>query len=153
MNNTVTAQTEYEFAFSAEAVYDAWLTPEAIKKWMKASLQANGLPGQVERIEVDPVVGGKFFFSDMRKEGEACHWGTYLKLERPNLIQFTWIVDESEEESPSVVTVEIVSTEGGCKATVSHEMDAQWAEYKAQVEKGWSCFLIGIDKAYTDGEI
>jgi len=49
------------------------------------------------QIKIDAKVGGAFLFSDIRDGVEAKHWGTYLELERPGKIVFTWITDESEE--------------------------------------------------------
>ncbi len=82
-----------------------------------------GLAGDIKRVEIDARVGGKFFFSDMRDGTEARHWGTYLELDRPRKIVFTWIVDESEEADPSKVTLTIEPDPDGCIATIVHEME------------------------------
>ena len=74
---------------------------------MSAALKQMGLSGDIRRVEVDARVGGKFFFSDMREAGEAKHWGTYCVLDRPRKIEFTWIVDASQENEPSIVTITI----------------------------------------------
>lgn len=145
MSERIEARVEHRFQASPERVYDAWLDPAGVRVWMKASLQSFGLPGEIVRIEIDPRVGGKFFFSDLRNGAEARHWGTYLELDRPRKIVFTWIVDASEESNPSKVTLSIVPDGAGSKATIVHEMDPQWKEYVARTEAGWGRMLRHVE--------
>lgn len=146
MTDKIEARASHRFQASAERVYDAWLTPEKVRVWMAAALQQFGLAGDIRRVEIDARVGGRFFFSDLRGEVEACHWGTYLELDRPRKIVFTWIVVEHGEADPSVVTLSIEpQPDGGCLATIVHTMDAQWAEYLQQTENGWSRMLAQVD--------
>jgi uncharacterized protein YndB with AHSA1/START domain len=145
MNSKVEARVSHQFKASAERVYEAWLTPALIRTWMSASLKTHGLSGEVCRVEVDARVGGKFFFSDMRPQGEACHWGTYLELEPGRKIVFTWIVDESGEADPSKVTLTIEPKGAGCVVTIVHEMDRQWIDYVQRTEGGWSRMLTQVD--------
>jgi len=145
MGEKIEAKVTHPFRASAERVYDAWLDPERVRLWLAAALKACGLAGDIRRVEIDPRVGGKFFFSDLREGKEARHWGTYLALQRPGKIVFTWITDESEESNPSQVTVSIVPQAQGCTATIVHEMDAEWKEYVERVESGWLRMLRAID--------
>jgi uncharacterized protein YndB with AHSA1/START domain len=142
-----TAKVTHRFSASPERVYDAWLEPAKLRAWMSAALKEMGISGDIRRIEVDARVGGKFFFSDMRDAGEAKHWGTYLALDRPRKIAFTWIVDESQEADPSVVTITIEPRGTGCEVTIVHEKI--WASYVERVEMGWSNMLRAIDTMLT----
>ena len=100
----------------------------------------------VRRIEIDPRVGGRFTFSDMREAGEAVHWGFYREIDRPRRLVFTWFTSpEEEEENTSVVTLTIEPTGDGCVATIVHSMDAQWVEFIKQTERGWHSLLTQID--------
>jgi uncharacterized protein YndB with AHSA1/START domain len=146
MKPTVEARVSRHFKVPAEKVYDAWLDPQKVRVWMEGALKSFGLAGDIRRIEIDARVGGKFFFSDMRDGNEARHWGTYLELQRPNKIVFTWIVDESAEENPSKVTMTIQSEPGGCVAAMVHEMDAAWKDYIEQTESGWSRMLANVEQ-------
>jgi uncharacterized protein YndB with AHSA1/START domain len=145
MNSKVEAKVVHRFKASAEQVYDAWLDPMKVHVWMAAALKSMGLPGDIQRIEIDARVGGKFFFSDLRKGVEAKHWGTYLELDRPRRIVFTWLVSESDEADPSKVTLTIAPEADGCMATIVHEMDSKWAEYIPQTESGWRTMLQQVD--------
>jgi uncharacterized protein YndB with AHSA1/START domain len=133
---------------SPEQVYDAWLDPEKVRAWMAAALQSFGLPGDIRRVEIDPRVGGKFCFSDRRDATEAVHWGTYLELDRPRRMVFTWIVSPDEESDPSRVTLTIEPDGDGCVATIVHEMDAQWAEYVSRTSDGWNRMLRAIQSLF-----
>jgi uncharacterized protein YndB with AHSA1/START domain len=146
MKSKIEARVTHRFKASADRAYDAWLNPAQARLWMAASLKNLGLAGDIQRVEIDARVGGKFFFSDLRDGEEARHWGTYLELDRPRRIVFTWIVDESEEGDPSVVTLTIDPEADGCVATIVHEMDAQWIEYVSQTESGWARMLDAVDE-------
>ena len=145
MNSKIEAKVSHRFKATAERVYDAWLDPKQARVWMAAALKSFGLAGDIQRIEIDAKVGGKFFFSDMRDGTEARHWGTYLELDRPTKIVFTWIVDESEEANPSKVTLTIQPEADGCVATIVHEMDQKWIDYVARTESGWAGMLQQVD--------
>jgi uncharacterized protein YndB with AHSA1/START domain len=145
MDAKIEVRVSHRFKVSAEQVYDAWLNPEQARLWMAAALKSFGLAGDMQRIEIDARVGGKFFFSDMRDGTEARHWGNYLELDRPRKIVFKWIVAESEDANPSKVTLTIHSESNGCVATIVHEMDEKWADYVSQTESGWTQMLQQID--------
>lgn len=141
----VIATTTHDFKASPERVFDAWLDPVRVRAW-----SARPVSGQaafdVRRVEIDARVGGKFTFSDMRDGVEAVHWGYYLEIDRPRKLVFTWFTsDEEEQENNSVVTLTIEPTAQGCRATVTHSMDARWAEWVPQTERGWGVMLRQVD--------
>jgi uncharacterized protein YndB with AHSA1/START domain len=140
-----TAKITRRMSASPERVYDAWLEPAKLRAWMSAALKQMGQSGETKRVEVDARVGGKFFFSDMREAGEAKHWGTYRVLDRPRKIEFTWIVDASQEADPSVVTITIEPEGNGSFVTILHKMAPEWASYVERVETGWSNMLCAVD--------
>lgn len=145
MGSRVNARVSHHFTAAAPRVYDAWLDPTSVRQWMSAALKSSGLSGEIVQIEIDPRVGGRFLFSDRRDGAIAKHWGTYLELERPQKIVFTWIVDPADEADPSKVTLTIEPEGTGCVATIVHEMDAKWIDYIARTEGGWSRMLASIN--------
>jgi uncharacterized protein YndB with AHSA1/START domain len=113
---------------------------------MAAALKSFGLSGDIRRVEIDARVGGRFTFSDMREGGEALHWGTYLELDRPRKLVFTWFTSEEDEEaSSSLVTLTLAPDGEGCVATLVHRMDAAWTEWVPRVEAGWGRMLSAIE--------
>jgi uncharacterized protein YndB with AHSA1/START domain len=147
MADTIEAKVTHRFKASPERVYDAFLDPVKVQLWQKAWGQQSGTSGEITACEIDPVVGGKFLFADMREEGEARHWGSFTSLDRPTKIAFTWFTDPSEESELSLVTLIIEPEPDGPGAIVTlyHEMGAQWSEWIAQTEKGWITMLFAID--------
>lgn len=146
MSAKIEARVRHQFTAPAGQVYNAWLNPQAARTWMSESLKSCGQTGEMRRVEIDARVGGKFFFSDLRNGTDACHWGTYLELTRPNEIVFTWIVDQSEEADPSTVRLTIQPEGSGSTATIVHEIDEKWREYVSRTEAGWSRMLQHVDK-------
>lgn len=151
MPGTVEAKAVHVFKASAERVFDAWLDPEKVRSW--SAQPVPGMPGfDVRTVEIDPRVGGKFTFSDMREDGEAIHWGYYVEIDRPRKLVFTWFTSEEEErEDNSLVTLTIEPFGEGCRATIVHRMDARWAEWVSQTEQGWSFMLGQIDADFLTG--
>lgn len=130
------------FTAPAERVFDAWLNPELIGKWMFGPALREE---EVLRISVDPRVGGKFSFLVRRGETEIDHVGKYREIDRPKRLVFSWgIVGDSEEES--FVTIDIVPDKTGCELTLTHEMDAQWAEYADRTKAAWTKMLEALAK-------
>ncbi len=145
MADKLEVTVSHRFRASAERVYDAWLNPDKVRVWMRTAGQRMGLSGDIGQIEIDPKVDGAFLFSDMRDGVETKHWGTYLELDRPHRIVFTWIIDEAEESDPGRVNLTIELDGEGCIVTIVHDMDAKWADYEEQTKNGWSCMMQAID--------
>lgn len=143
----IEAKVTHHFAASPERVYDAMTDPDQVRLWQQAWLLEGHASGGITRCEIDPHVGGKFVYAGTRDGEETGAWGTFLALERPTKIVHTWIVDESEEDDPSVVTIIIEPAPEGDGATVTlyNEMDAQWADYRERTEKAWMAMLTAID--------
>jgi len=113
---------------------------------MRDALTAFGLAADIQRVDIEALGGGRFFFSDMREEGEARHWGIYKVLERPRKIEFTRFTSEEEErQGSSVVRIEITPHRSGCSVVLTHSMDAAYKDYLDQTAHGWETMLKGID--------
>lgn len=147
MDDGIEAKVTHRFAAPPEQVYDTLLDPSMTHRWQTAWLRRGGLEGEVVTAALDPREGGAFRFADRREGALAESWGTFLSLERPTKISFTWIVDPSEEDDPSRVTLIIEpEPEGeGSIVTLYHSMDAQWADWLSQTERGWQAMLAGLD--------
>ena len=119
-------------------MFDAWLEPEQVEKWMKDS----GSMKDLSAVHIDARLGGGFEFVDVREGEKVEHVGHYLEIERPQRLSFTWRV--KPEEETSTVVIDIVAQEAGCEATLKHEMTAEWADYADQCEAAWAKMLGGI---------
>ncbi|MCB1033069.1 MAG: SRPBCC domain-containing protein [Acidobacteria bacterium] len=151
MQQTVIASATHRFSFRPERVFDAWLDPVLVRKWMSLPHPMMG-ELQLRRIEIDPRVGGRFLFSDMREEGEAVHWGEYRVIDRPHLLVFTWWTSPEEEEADnSLVTIRIEPDGDGCRVTLEHAMSAEWRDYVESAANAWSGMLQQVEALLSLG--
>jgi uncharacterized protein YndB with AHSA1/START domain len=125
------------YDFPPERVYDAWLDPESLGRWLFATST-----GVMQRVEVDPRVGGEFVVVEKRGELLAEHFGKYLELERPRRIVFEFRTDRSM--LPTIVTVLIAGTESGCELRLSHHIPPEWAAHADKARGGWTRILEGL---------
>ena len=95
-------------------------------------------------------MGGAFSFLVRRQGEEIDHVGKYREIDRPRRLVFTWgIAGESEDES--IVIIEIVPGGTGAELSLTHELDAKWADYASRTEAGWTRMLDAL--ATTLGRI
>ncbi len=125
------------FTASAEQVFDAWLDPDSIGRWMFGKPLRDE---EVLRLAIEPRVGGAFSFLVRRGGKEINHIGKYLEIDRPSRLVFTWAVapDSPEPGVASRVVVEIAPRGKRCDLTLVHELQPQWADYAARVEETWT---------------
>lgn len=101
-------------ACARERVYDAWLDPQSLVKFMCPAPET-----WVGRAEVDPVVGGAFEIVMVVGEQEMPHKGEYRVLDRPSRISFTWVSPMAGDGS--VVDVELAAVDDNtCELTLIH---------------------------------
>jgi uncharacterized protein YndB with AHSA1/START domain len=100
-------------AATREDVFDALVDPASIVRWMR--------PGDVTHTtaEVDPRVGGAFRIVMSHGSGPGEHWGHYLAIDRPSLLQFTWI-SHNTDLLASEVTVELFERPAGTELVLTH---------------------------------
>ncbi|MBO9662712.1 SRPBCC domain-containing protein [Dokdonella sp.] len=114
---------------SVERVFDAWIEPASVKAWLAHDGNAS----------VDAREGGLFYI-EMPHEGRFYpHYGRYLRIERPTLLEFTW-VSEGTLGKESVVTIELTPRGERTELLLRHEglPTEEWAKSH---NGGWSGFL------------
>ena len=123
-----------------ERVFDAWLDPAIAERFLFATAD-----GRRVRLEIDARVGGRFRIDEQRGDELATHSGEYREIDRPRRLVFTFAAEPAEP--PTLVTIDIVPTDDGCELTLTHEMDAKWAEWADRTREGWAQMLGGLDAA------
>lgn len=136
----ITLTVSRQFDAAPETVFDAWLDAESIAQWLFAT------PGGVmEHVRVTPRVGGGFEVFERRGSSLAEHYGTFVEIDRPRRLEFDF---RTERDAPATrVTVSFETRGGGCFVTLTHSLDAAWAEYSERVKAGWAGILEGLDSA------
>ncbi|HKC50320.1 MAG TPA: SRPBCC family protein [Myxococcota bacterium] len=137
------ARVTRRFAAPAERVFDAWLDPALLGRWMFGS---DARAEEVVRLANDPRVGGKFSFVVRRQGQEIDHVGRYLELERPRRLVFTWAVAPNPDRG-SVVTVDITPLARGCELRLVHQIEPRWAEYLERTEQSWTTMTEALARA------
>ncbi len=122
------------FDASPERVFDAWLDPLWIGRFM---FGAHLRDEQVVSLTNEPRVDGQFHYKVTRQGQEIDHTGTYREIDRPRRLVFTWGVG-TEQGDRSVVTIELAPAGDGCHLTLTHRMHPDWAEYAERTQKGWT---------------
>ena len=137
MADPVVLTVERRIAAPPETVFDAWLDPEIVRHWLFATPD-----GIMERVKIDPRVGGRFLIAERRGGELAEHFGEYLEIERPHRLVFTFAA--IRDSGYTRVTVTIAPDGEGSRLTLVHEMDPQWAEYEDRTCQGWTTILDGL---------
>lgn len=132
-----------QFPVSAERVFDAWLDPAMLGRWMFG-------PGvrdeRVVRLQTDARPGGSFSFVVERGGAEFDHVGEYLEIDRPRRLVFTWGMRDQLPET-SRVTVEITPTADGCSLKLVHEMAPGWEAFADKAAASWNKMLAALETA------
>lgn len=96
---------------SSEAVYNAWLDPATIHRFM-----AGGADQRVTEARTDPRIGGTFRIV-MTSDKEIAHQGIYKDLVPHSLIRFTW--ESPYSPADSEVTIRLTPVAGGTEVELS----------------------------------
>ena len=114
------------FDFSIERVFDAWLDPAKASKFLFATPT-----GKMVRVEIDARVGGSFNIT--RRDGEDVeHVGTYLEIDRPRRLVFTFGVPKFSAQMTRV-SIDLKPLPTGCELTLTHEgVLPEWLDARAK---------------------
>jgi uncharacterized protein YndB with AHSA1/START domain len=138
-NTSLSARVTHRFRAAPEAVFDAWLTGEKVRRWFAPGL------GEMTRVAVDPRVGGSFLFAQRRGMDEVEHLGKYEELFRPDRLAFTWQVKGTADISR--VVIDIAATADGCELTLVHQLHPHWANYVERTQSAWTKMLNAMAEA------
>jgi uncharacterized protein YndB with AHSA1/START domain len=123
------------FDFPMERVFDAWLDPAKARRFLFAA------PGRtLVRVDIDARVGGSFTIT-RRDDEDIEHIGTYLEIDRPRRLVFTFGVPKFSDKMTRV-TIDLKPLPTGCELTLTHEgVLPEWLESGRQ---GWGMILDGL---------
>lgn len=136
----LTVNIEKIISAPIEKVFDAWLDPETMSKFMM------GMPDMPEsEVETDACEGGNFTII-MHYRGERLpHTGKYLEISRPDRLVFTWVSHHSVVDN-STVTLNFTKVDDAkTKVSLSHVKFID-EEARSAHEGGWGCVLNNLSK-------
>ncbi len=128
-----TLRLERTIAAPREKVFAAWTQAEALIRWFAptdaytCTVHAlDARPGGAYRIEMLHSGGNRHFVS-----------GTYLDVESPARLRFTWAWEKNPERGESVVTVELHDEVGRTRLVLTHDLFPS-AEVRDGHLQGWT---------------
>jgi uncharacterized protein YndB with AHSA1/START domain len=124
-------------AASAENIFDVWIDPKSPGgPWFGG-----------ERVIVNPVVDGLFYLA-VKHEGRTWpHFGRFLRIERPSVIEHTWM-SEATKGLESTVTVTIDARGEQTEVTIRHS-GVPDDEMGRQHKEGWAWMLSAIADGFA----
>ena len=128
---------ERTLSAAPEAVFDAWLDPNMLTKFM-----CPGPNATTPEAATDPKVGGRFDLIMKNGDDALPHGGVYKVIDRPRQIVFTWESPFSVEGSE--VTIEFTPTGRGTHVRLTHIRFAT-EELRDNHNAGWTAILEMLD--------
>jgi uncharacterized protein YndB with AHSA1/START domain len=126
---------ERTFAASAEEVFDAWTSPEVMRRWFHC-LESWETP----RAEVDLRVGGKVRVVMRTVDGrDAGMGGEYRVIDRPHRLVMTWTFDDYPDDE-QLIELTFSESEGSTTVLMVNSRISTDGRRESQ-EEGWNgCF-------------
>jgi uncharacterized protein YndB with AHSA1/START domain len=109
-----------------EAVFDFFVDPEKIVRWMGTA------------VDIEPEPGGKFW---LNVNGTDIAAGTYLEVDPPRRVVFTWGWEGSGDVPPGSSTVTVTLRPDGDHTTVELRHGGLPGGAEDEHGKGWTHYL------------
>jgi uncharacterized protein YndB with AHSA1/START domain len=132
--NTFNVNVSRLIRAAPEEVFRAWVDPDKLQRWF----------GTTKQI-INPKVDGLFFLAMEHQGRNWPHYGRYLRIEKPRLVEFTWM-SEATEGKETVVTIELVARDGGTQLTLTHA-EVPDTKLGRGHEEGWTSIVGAVAKA------
>ena len=119
---------------SAEEIFDLWTKPDLMVRWMSP------YPGAVDcKASCDLRPGGDFSLVMSSAESSRVVSGTYVEIDRPRKLVFTWIGPLTNNVN-TLVTVELTPRGDQTDLVLTHERLPTQAIHEGH-SKGWGNIL------------
>ncbi len=134
---TGTVTVARRFDFPIERVFDAWLDPATASKFLFATPT-----GMMVRADIDARTGGSFNFTDRRESEDVEHVGTYLEIDRPRRLAFTFAAPKYSKLFTRVA-IDLKPLSTGCELTLTQE--GTLPEWVDRTREGWGKIIGALD--------
>ncbi len=133
-------QLKRHFRASRAKVFEAWTSPEILKKWFSGDNSLNG----VVALEADIRPGGTFRVTMNCSGGIHIAYGTYREITPIDRVSFThqW---ESRERVETLVTIELTDKDGGTDLVLTQTGFTDPEETKGH-SVGWTNALDNLEQ-------
>lgn len=136
-----TATADRTFAIGIETMWTLWTDPQHLGAWHRPS---TAFGPTIATADVRP--GGTYRLEMLAPDGSVhATGGTYVEVDRPRRLVFTWQWDGSPEET--LVEVSLTEVDGKTTVAVNHTRFAEQAEADRHAE-GWTGCLTTMAALY-----
>jgi uncharacterized protein YndB with AHSA1/START domain len=134
---------ERTFAASAEDVFDAWTSPEVMRRWFHCAPD-----WETPEAEVDLRVGGKVRVVMRRPDGtEVGARGEYTLIDRPHRLVMTWTFDD-DPSNQQLIELSFSESEGSTRVLMVNSGISTDERRNAQ-DEGWHGCLDQLERRLT----
>lgn len=130
MSSALTVEVRKLIPASRRTVFEAWLNPHALGRFMKPSANMPDC-----HVEVDPKEGGRFKIVMMAGDTEIPIHGEYKTIRHYDLLVFSWISERTSPDSTVTLTFEEKGP-AETEITLSHT-GLPDERSRSDHEKGW----------------
>ena len=143
-----TLQIERTYRAPAPAVFEAFTSPEVMRRWWHAERD-----WQTSEAEVDLRVGGavRVVMRDPERDAEYGGGGTYTEIDPPRRLAFTWLWDDDESRTRMLIEIDFEeSTDGVTVVRFTHS--GLWDEDAVRShDGGWNRAFDNLAAALAGG--
>ncbi len=139
-SQTYSLEVKRTFSAPREKVWEAWTTPEALKRWFCPSDEFS-----TPVADVDLRVGGAFRFQMRSPEGKThTAVGIYREVQPPEKLVFTWSWEENDLPE-TLLTLEFRDLGEEAELVLTHELFPSEHD-RDEHRKGWTECLGNLER-------
>jgi len=141
MTTAHTLRIERAYAAPAPVVFEAFTSPEVMRRWWHAERD-----WETSAAEVDLRVGGavRVVMRDPERDAEYGGGGTYTEIDPPRRLAFTWLWDD--DTTRMLIEIDFEETDGRTVVRFTHS--GLWDEEAVRShEGGWNRAFDNLEDA------
>ena len=132
---------ERTYAARAEDVFDAWTSPEVMRRWLHP-----GPDWDTPRAEADLRVGGALRVVMRRPDGtEIESRGEYAVIDRPHRLVMTWTFGDDPSRTEQHIELTFSESEGSTTVLMLNSGIPNEGR-RASQDWGWTCCLVELER-------
>jgi uncharacterized protein YndB with AHSA1/START domain len=137
-----TVRIERTFDAAAEDVFDAWTSPEVMRRWYHAAPD-----WETPEAEVDLRVGGTWRVVMRAPDGSEHELrGEYTEIERPHRLVMTCNFNDDPSNAEQLVELTFSESEGSTTVVLVNSRIPN-EDRRASQDRGWGLCLDNLDQA------
>ena len=105
--------------------------------------------GQMQQVDIDARVGGRFCVVERRDGNEVEHRGTYVEIDRPRRLAFDFAVPQFSSQTTRI-TLPLEPRGRGCELTLLHE--GVRPGFEERTAQGWKTMLDALAQTLGDDD-